>query len=256
VSLLNHLKLNATPLVDKVKVVEDYWNRMLQDFGIPIATHPYLAQRTKTFLSTLQGKSMTRARSAVDTLGPDLEDFASDLARYYPNVKPQELKAKLGEVVTYMHELHPHLQLVRGSFVDRSVALPRNLNTYDREVHAITEVMGAPPSFGGPASPFDTTMLRGLRDISAKLLQANDAIYAEELKKLTRTFYLHTNPDAGYLTRLYSDEGNKFLQDRLEQVYQAPKGKSGRFPSSSHRMQLARQMRTVDPKILETMRAK
>jgi len=251
--------LEAVGLPKVAKFYDDFTTTTAQKFGFNIGADPWLMRTHQELFSKITGHGSLRMGQVVDDLEPMIEEAAKRFATRL-DIDPTEAYTKLKSAVTEATDMHPYISVARDAAMDaaRFKVVPKH-NEFEKARQAIQNNFGTLPTWGGPASPVDTNLIRQVRSIVVHRKRMASNVLAQDEARLGRSLALHTHPDAGYSAGIMSKEAKDWFSTAdwksMRQMLVGGKGKTGRPyhgpPSEHHAFEIARTMRMVDPVALQ-----
>jgi len=245
--------LNTVRLPQMASFMDNLMTGFSQKFGFQVGADPWLMRTMQRLFSQITGGNKLRAEEIVDTLEPALSETAR---RFSVRLGIDEADALAKTKAASIEALDAHPTIVLGRTAKTFVQVPYRTE-WDRSRDAIINNFGLPATWGGPASPTDTDLIRSIRDIAIKRERINSAILAQDEARLGKEMALVTHPDAGYSAGITSQNTRDWMRNyKYTSLQPGIVGKKGfATPPSSHIVyELRRSARVIDPQVLEEMK--
>lgn len=238
---------------------DNFTNNISQKFGFNIGADPWLMHTHQELFSHITGASKLQTEKVVDSLEPMFEETARRFAARL-DIPVEEAYAKVKAASFASLDAHPEIVAARQA---TGMVLGRTpyRSHFERARTAVQNSFGLPPTWGGPASPLDTDLLREVRKINVVRKRINKNYQMMDEQRLGHELRLLTHPDAGYQYGMFSQETKdwlkKYNQDLLKDTVIGGRGQRDRgymTPPSTHMAaEIGRRMRTVDGKALQLL---
>lgn len=248
--------LDPSRLYQAIKFVDDAGMRFAQAFNVPVGVNRWLWVKWKGMLSATMGRADQGVQQFSELFEPELATFAKELAERF-GMKPQVAREKLNRVLLESATQTEDLWLGPGATVIKGKRPDMVKDIFDAE-------FGPPPAMGGPASLFDTTIDRKLREQATKYKAEYDAIRLAEEDKLGKAFNLMRRSDQDYHLNLMTTKAKQVVREIQETILGDIPRRMGRQTTKqggkrvvkgvSDPSGLHRRMRFIDPDELERLK--
>ena len=250
----SHVLQTAAQVVDKGAA------RFAHLFGVPLGVDPVIAQGWKRMNSAILGQTGHGARMAMDHLPPVMEALETDLVERLPRLgvtkTRQEIRDGLGNVLSSLLEEHPELKVVGSTVQHTPLGGPRPMANWKDVATAMSEEF-LPPTWGGPASPWDTQLMRDLRGAALLNKAKLDDVLKKELRMELDSHRLVSSQSQSYYWHMETPEFRDAKQAWEDVSFGAGRAKSSssQAPSTSHGSQILATLRMIHPEELAKMQA-
>lgn len=231
------------------KVVDDFTTRLFQKFNVPVGVDLGFWRLYKNLLSGILGRTQAQATRYGERFEPQLQDLAERLVDY--GVPRKQAEEGIRRVVTETFEANPQLRALQMGDEFRAFNVPYEAKGEGEHIARLLDEEFTNPAMGGPASRFDTELVRDIRILQTEVHNEFQYIYQRELDELGKAAKLVAHPDQQYVLHLLTDEARNYVRQRRQDIFRGPGRGAIRFPSSRDPSNLMRTMRWVDPKVTE-----